>query len=182
MHRRLNELIEYLDAQRGALLSAIDGLPAGRWTERPSPDRWSVAELFEHLAKVEHSCARVIAKAIAESRGAGAEVEHDEGSVLGALEGRALTDRSRRTQAPDRVAPAGGWNREQALAAVAASRDELRQALNDANGMALGTIRRMHVRLGELDLYQWILFVGQHEARHLSQLEEIIAQLGALSS
>jgi hypothetical protein len=38
------------------------------------------------------------------------------------------------------------------------------------------------VVLGEIDLYQWILFVGQHEKRHLSQLEEIAEQLRAVRS
>jgi uncharacterized damage-inducible protein DinB len=183
MHRRLTELSDYVEAQRRALLDAVSSLPGERWTERPAPDRWSVADLFEHLAKVEHSCARVIAKAVAERRAAGdAGVEREESSIMAALDDRRLTDRSRPTRSPEPVTPTGRLSGEEALAAITASRAELRQALRDADGMALGGIRRTHARLGEIDLYQWILFVGQHEERHRSQLDEIVAQLGALSS
>lgn len=182
MHRRLTELVDYVEAQRAALLSAAAPLPAGRWNDRPGPDRWSVTELFEHLSMVERSCARVIAKAVAETRESGASPEGEESSVLAALDEHRVTDRSRRMVVPDRVAPRGGMSREQALDAIGASRAELRQSCRDADGLALGTIHRTHARLGELDLYQWILFVGQHEARHLSQLDEIIAQIGAVTS
>ena len=97
--------------------------------------------------------------------------------MLGALEGRRITDRTRKLVAPEIVAPIGGFTRDEALAALEKSRVELRRAVRDADGLALGEIRHTHVVLGELDLYQWILFVGQHERRHLAQLEEIAARL-----
>ena len=182
MQRRLTELVDYVDMQRSAILTAASAVPAHRWAERPAPVRWSIAELFEHLSKVEHSCARVIAKRAAEARSANVGPEREESSVIGALDGKHLTDRSTPWQAPESVAPAGGWTGARALAAITASRAELHQAMRDADGLALGSIRHPHLTLGELDLYQWILFVGQHEARHLSQLHEIVAQLGAPAS
>ena len=179
MHPRLTELRDFVDAQRSALLSAARAVPADRWTERPAPDRWSLVELFEHLYRVEHSCARVIAHGAAEARAAGHPMETHTHSVLGALDARALRDRTQRREAPERVAPTGTWTAEQAAAQLAASRDELHQAMQDADGLALGTLRRTHARLGELDLYEWILFVGEHEARHVQQAAEIAEQLGA---
>jgi hypothetical protein len=41
------------------------------------------------------------------------------------------------------------------------------------DGLALGALRWAHPALGELDLYQYILFIGQHEARHARQIVEI---------
>ena len=177
MQRRLNELVDYLDAQRSALLRVASTLPADRWSERPAPDRWSVVELLEHLSKVEHSCARVVAKRAAEVRAEGHPAELATGSVLGALDSRALTDRSSRMTSPERVAPAGGLSRVQALADLAASRAEMMQAIGIADGLALETVTCPHARLGDLNLYQWILFLGQHEERHLAQLAEITEQL-----
>jgi hypothetical protein len=97
--------------------------------------------------------------------------------MLGALDGRPVRDRSRKLQAPAIVAPAGGFSRDGSLEALAASREELKRAVAVADGIELREVRHPHVVLGELDLYQWILFVGQHEERHLAQLEEIAAQL-----
>jgi hypothetical protein len=97
--------------------------------------------------------------------------------VLGALDGRRLVDRSNRLQASERSLPTGGWTRERALAALQSSRAELYEAIHAADGLALSSVRLGHPRLGELDLYQWMLFVGQHEVRHLDQINEVSEQL-----
>jgi len=177
MHRRITELVEYADAARAALLEVAATIPPERFAERPEAERWSAAELLEHLARVEAGCARVIAKRAAGARQSGIAAEGEESSMLGALDGRHVTDRTRRLVAPGIVAPAGGITREAALDALARSRADFMRAVGEADGLALGEIRHTHVVLGEIDLYQWILFVGQHERRHLPQLEEIAAQL-----
>jgi hypothetical protein len=182
MHRRISELVEYVDATRAALLETAATVPADRFAERPAPERWSAAELLEHLARVESGCARVIAKRAAAARESGIPAEHDESSMLGALDGRHVTDRSHKLTAPAIVAPAGGFTRDAALDAIAKSRAEFKRAIADADGLALGEVRHPHVVLGEIDLYQWILFVGQHERRHLAQLEEIAARVCAARS
>jgi hypothetical protein len=179
MHPRLSELRDHVDAQRSALLSAASALPPERWTERPGPGQWSVVELFEHLYKVEHSCARVIAKGVAEARAAGHPAETSTESVLGALDFAGLRDRTQKRQVPERVAPTGQWSPEEALEKLTASRAELHDAIRAADGLALGSINQPHARLGEIDLYKWILFVGEHEARHAQQTAEIAEQLGA---
>jgi hypothetical protein len=177
MHRRIAELVEYADAARAALIEVVATIPAERFAERPVPERWSAAELLEHLARVESGCARVIAKRAAGARQSGIATEGQESSMLGALDGRRVTDRSHKLVAPEIVAPAGGLAREAAFDALEKSRAEFMRAVSEANGLALAEIRHTHVVLGEIDLYQWILFVGQHERRHLAQLEEIAAQL-----
>jgi uncharacterized damage-inducible protein DinB len=181
MHPRLSELRDYVDAQRSALLSAASTLPAERWTEHPASGRWSIAELFEHLYKVEHSCARVIARGVADARAAGHPMETDDHSVLGTLDQFGLRDRAQRREVPERVAPTGTWTAAEAREKLEASRAELHEAIRAGDGLALGTVYQTHARLGELDLYRWILFVGEHEARHAQQAAEIVEQLGAIA-
>ena len=182
MHPRITELAEYADAQRVALLAAADAVPAERWTTAPAPGAWTVAELLEHLYKVEHSCARVIAKTAAAAREAGHPAEVATSSKLHTLEDRGLLDRTTKIVAPDRVAPTGTLSAAEARAAVERSRAELHAAIAEADGLALETVRATHARFGEINLYQWILFVGQHEARHVQQMTEIANQLGATAT
>jgi uncharacterized damage-inducible protein DinB len=179
MHSRLAELRAFVDAQRSALLSAASAVPPDRWTERPAPESWSLTELFEHLYRVENGSARLVEKRALEARAAGHPAETDTSSVLGALDGTGLTDRSRKLAAPERVVPAGGWTREQALESLARSRATLHDGFRAAEGLALSTVKAPHPRLGEIDLYQWILFIGQHEQRHVAQAAEIAERLGA---
>ena len=162
-----------MDEQRAALLRAVADFSDSDWTRRPAADRWSVGDVCEHLHRVERGCARLVAKRGAEAREAGHPAETEDGSVLESLAFARLDDRSDRREAPERVAPEGGWSREAALAALEHSRAELRGAIAAADGLALQSVRHEHPRLGDIDLYQWILFVGAHEARHLSQIVEI---------
>ena len=177
MHPRLSEIADYLAAQRASLLAAAESLPEAGWTVRPSPESWSVSDVFEHLHRVERGVARLVGKLAAEARAAGHPPELDDASVLGSLDDARLTDRSRKIDAPERVAPEGGWTRTAALSAIAGSRAELNAAMAAADGLALQTVRYEHPRLGDIDLYQWTLFVGQHEARHVPQVAEIVSAL-----
>jgi uncharacterized damage-inducible protein DinB len=179
MHTRLSELAQYVDAQRAALLAAAASLPGARWTERPAPDSWSVSDVFEHLHRVERGSARLIVKLATEAREAGHPAEQEHGSVMDSLDSARLTDRSRKLAAPERVAPEGGWSREAALEALETSRADLHAGIAAAEGLALQSVRHAHPRLGEIDLYQWILFIGHHEARHVPQVTEIVGALTA---
>ena len=81
--------------------------------------------------------------------------------------------------APEPVLPRGELTAAAALAALAESRRALTDAASAADGLALGTITFPHPLMGSLTLYQWILFVGQHELRHAGQIRSISAHMGA---
>ena len=179
MHPRLSEVAWYVEERRRELLVAAAVLPEEQWTVRPADGCWSVSEVLEHLHRVERGSARLIGKLSSEARAAGHPLERDDGSVLDSLAFAQITDRSHRVPAPERVRPEGGWTRTAALAAIAGSRAELQRAFAAADGLALGSLRHPHPTLGELDLYQWILFIGQHEARHASQLTDIVGAIHA---
>ena len=51
----------------------------------------------------------------------------------------------------------------EALAALALSRESLRHAMAEADGWALEKVVAPHLRLGTIDMYQWLVFLGRHE-------------------
>ena len=173
MHPRLTELLEYLDAQRAHVLGVAASLPPERWIERPDPGRWSVSEVCWHLQRVETGVAKLIRKRANEARLQGHPAEDADSSLLGALDGRRLDDRSVRLVAPSQVAPTEMPPAKVVQQQLNESREMLRAAVAEADGLALGSIKHPHPVLGEIDLYQWILFVGHHEARHALQIGEV---------
>ena len=44
--------------------------------------------------------------------------------------------------------------------------------MQQADGLALGTISHPHQFLGALNLYQWVAFAAAHEFRHAAQIRE----------
>lgn len=177
MHSRLAELSEHLAAQRRVLLDVASAVPSDSWQTRPSDGRWSVSEILQHLHQVEKSCAAVVAKRVAEAREAGHPAERESGSVLGTLDQFRVSQLDRKLVAPDRAQPAENPDRETAERRLAESRAALLAAMESGDGLALGEIRHTHLRFGELDLYQWCLFVAEHEKRHVTQLRQVAAQL-----
>ena len=65
----------------------------------------------------------------------------------------------------------------EALDGLESSREALRAAVVSASGLSLGEIKHTHPILGELDLYQWLIFVGQHEGRHKKQIERTLKSI-----
>jgi len=181
MHQRLAELSEHLAKQRHALLDVASTVPDDRWRVRPAEDRWSVSEIFEHLFRVERSATAVVAKRIAKARAEGHPAETETSSVLGTLDEFQVSQLSRKLVAPELVAPTENPDRETAERQLAESRAALLAAMEQGHGLALGEIRHTHLRFGELNLYQWILFVAEHERRHEAQLREVVRQLAPVS-
>lgn len=173
MHPRLAELVDYATAQRAALLVAVSTVPEPLRNERIHTGVWSIAEVLEHLYRVESGIARLLLRTIERGRRARIPEEQETGSLLNSLDAYNLTRRGRRLMAPDPVAPRGDYTAAQGLAALALSREALLAAIRSGDGLALGELTFPHPLFGSLDLYQWILFVGQHETRHAAQIAEI---------
>ena len=68
MHTHLTEVLSRLDGARAALRGALDAIPAPLQRQRPAPDRWSAAEVLEHLTLVERIFGGRIVKALDAAR------------------------------------------------------------------------------------------------------------------
>ncbi len=170
LHPRLSELTELLVEQRAALLAAVDTVPAEARERRAVPDGWSVAEVLDHLARSEVGTARFLAKRIASARESGVGADPQVESVRHRLDQYQVAVSTGRFVAPERIAPGPGVATADALAALRASREVLLATIHDADGVDLTQVRVPHPAFGEFDGYQWLLFVGQHEARHARQI------------
>ena len=176
MHPRLAEIVRYADERRAALEATALGLPYERWGERPAPDAWSVAQVFDHLHLSESGVARLLAKRIARAKEAGLGPERSDESLLHALDFFPVVGGPKR-QAPEIVVPRPDARAPEVHDALRRSRADLHAALREGDGLALGEVTATHAALGELNLYQWVLFVGEHERRHARQVREIAARL-----
>jgi hypothetical protein len=177
MHPRLAEIVRYVDERRADLESAACRLPYERWSERPSADAWSVAQVFDHLHLSESGTARLLAKRIARAKEAGLGRERSDESLMQSLDFFPIVDGPSR-QAPEIVVPRADVRAPEVHDALRRSRADLHAALREGDGLALEEVTATHPALGVINAYQWVLFVGQHEARHTRQVEEIVRRLG----
>ena len=181
MHPRIAEVLNYVDEQRGALRDAVELVPPELREKQARPDRWSVAQVLHHLAGIETRVGRGVTKWVTDARDGGLGPEMETSSVLGTLDLPLIADRTTRKTAPEDFTPPSDVDAETAWAALERSREALRAGLRSGDGLALSEVIQPHPVLGPINIYQWVLFVGGHEARHTAQVREIAAEFNAAS-
>jgi hypothetical protein len=177
MHARLAEAMDYVEERRKELLQSFEGIPGDRLCRRPTEEGWSVAEILEHLRMVEAGVARLITKRVGQARQAGLGEERSTDPVLPTFDQHSARLENAVMQSPATVVPRANIDINEAVDGLESSREALRAAAVSANGLSLGEIKHTHAILGELDLYQWLIFVGQHEGRHKRQIERTLKSI-----
>lgn len=179
MHPRMEEVINYLDNERTALHEAVESVPPELRDKQPGADRWSVAQVLQHLLIIEKRIGLGMTKWVTDAGTGGIGTESETSSVMNSLPLELIIDRSQRRNAPEEVRPSGDIDAQSAWAALEKSRETLRAAFLSGDGLALSKVIQPHPVLGPINLYQWMLFVGSHEMRHTAQVREIADQLKA---
>ncbi len=165
--------LKSLQATHDAFLKSIAGLSDKEWKFKPAPDRWSIAEVSEHIAVSESMILGYVQKQIVTSAATPekrAEVKVTDQQIL-----TLVPDRSHKAQAPEFLKPTNRW----------ATRDELVKSFEDSRRATMDYVRTTnddlrdhfgpHPLLGPMDAYQWILLISAHSERHTKQIEEVKA-------
>jgi hypothetical protein len=175
VHPRLAAVIEYADRARAELLAAIDAIPEPLREARPTLEKWSAAEILEHLARVERGIAKLVALKVSELQAKASPARESDTIVpIDVAKFSAIVDRGASyMDAPERTQPQGELSAESARRALIETRGILLHQLHAADGLALSSVVHPHPLLGPLDVYEWVYFVGGHELRHAAQVREL---------
>lgn len=163
--------VKQLEETRKKFLASIEGLTDAQWTFKAGPDRWSIAEVAEHIAVSESTILGLVSAQVLKSPPLAADTARLSDQQL--LD--ALVDRTARFQAPEMLKPASRWASRDALAKdFNAARDKtiayVRDTKDDLRGHGMP-----HPVLKTLDGYQWVLLIAGHSARHTDQIDEVKA-------
>ncbi len=139
---------------------------------RPTPESWSISENLSHLNKVERGLPKLYTMLLQKVEDAGLQPE-TEGSLLNSLDHAQLDVATQKFQAPERVLPQSGLTKAEVLAALQQSRQAVLDAVAPAGEYDLSGVTWPHPALGDINFYQWVLFIGKHEQRHLGQIEGV---------
>ncbi len=143
-----------------------------QWNFKIAPDRWSVAEVMEHLAAAEDMLRgmeqeQVMKRPEVPVRDA-AETRKADDAVLAMV-----PDRSHKAQAPEPLKPT---NRFGSAAAAQKHFVESRATTEDYLKNTAGLSAHLSDSpMGKLDGYEWVLFIAAHSERHTKQMLEVKA-------
>lgn len=163
--------VKYLEETRQKFMDSVAGLSEAQWKFKSAPERWSVAEVSEHIALSETLILQLVTERVLKTPPA----KPAPGSATDEAVIKIITDRSSRVQAPEMLKPTGKWaTREELAKDFAASRDKtiayVKETGDDLRGHSMA-----HPALKTIDAYQWVLLLAAHSARHTAQIEEIKA-------
>ena len=177
MSSAIEILVQHLDKCHEDLRGAVHSVPFAVRDRQPPGGGWSAAQVVEHLAHTDRLFTQLLAKYIGELRDQPADTV-DAAGVLRRRRLLAVLDRNTRVESREWIQPVHNWSVEQALRNFEEERRNLVRIVRSAEGIPLGSVSYPHFILGELNLYEWIGFVGYHEMRHAAQIREINIALG----
>lgn len=166
-----DKALKYLESTKQGVIDATKGLSAAQWNFKSAPDRWSVAEVMEHIAAAEDFIRGNITEKVMK---APARSEAEDVKALDDMVVAKIPDRSVKAQAPEPLKPTNRFGSpdgslkhflesRQTTEAFLTSHDDLRAHAADS---PLGK---------KLDAYEWVLFLTGHSERHTKQILEVKA-------
>jgi uncharacterized damage-inducible protein DinB len=165
-----DKALQYLETTKKNVLEATKGLSEAQWNFKSGPDRWSVAQVMEHIAAAEDFIRGTLKEKImmAPAGEAGRDVKKTDDAVLAMV-----PDRTTKAQAPEPLVPTNRFGSpDGAIRHFVESRAATEDFLKTATGL------RDHVTdspMGKLDGYEFVLLIAAHSERHTKQINEVKA-------
>lgn len=176
MHPTLQELTTELARVRASLASVVTGTAAAKFDHRPRNGGWSGTGIIQHLGTVEGMATKLLEGLFAQALAAGMPAAPTTGSWLHSLDKFNILDRTVPITAPERAHPAPDSQLTTSWASLQGVRERLLRAVATVDGRDLTVVSAPHPVFGALNGYQWVLVIGKHEERHLSQLRETLSE------
>jgi hypothetical protein len=170
MNPRLKEIADEIEAARSELVHIVSEGTDAQTGARADLSQWSIGEILHHLFLIESQVTTLLERQIKRARDRGIGADTSTESLLHSLDQFSIETAIDKITAPQYVVPAQGLTRSELLALLSDSRWKLRQAISEADGVDLSLMHFPHPVLGRIDMYQWILYLGKHERRHIAQI------------
>ena len=166
-----DKALSYLESTRQGVIDATKGLSPAQWNFKAGPDRWSIAQVTEHIAAAEDYLRGMVTEKVmsAPPRPAGEDVAAIDDMVI-----KMIPDRTTKRQAPEPLVPSNRFGSAEGslkhfLEARTTTEDFLKKT-PDLRDHAVDS------PLGKkLDAYEWVLFISAHSERHTKQILEVKA-------
>ena len=161
---------------RAKLKELVASLTPKQLSTLPDGEKWTVAQIVEHIAIVDESSAKICAKLLHKAKEAervsdGSVTISDnfkqKGSEIGAI----------KVEAPAFVQPTYGKTIEESLAKLDETTErltDLRELFESVDGTEF---KFPHPFFGEISAQEWLALKGGHEMRHIKQIEKLLAKI-----
>jgi hypothetical protein len=166
----------YLEQTKILIVGAIRNLSELQWNFKPGPDRWSIAEIVEHIIVVQE---RVLGPAREQLENTPITPVHPEYKRVDDMIIYQIP--SRLMKFPSPFQPAAGVSRSDAIERLLANYADLNERLETTPDLRNHSIESAPIKAisggmySSMDGYQSILAAAAHTERHTKQVVEVMA-------
>lgn len=162
--------MKHLTETRDAVKRSVNNLTEAQWNFKPSPQRWSILDILEHLVIFEHYTHHVISsmKDIPLDESNHDPVEIDQFIVC------TVPDRSKKLQTPPPGEPTGRWKSTEVVEQFLLARARTQELLEESPYLrGRIVLNPLYTSSPGWDGYSWIFALALHSGRHTLQIEEL---------
>lgn len=173
-YQNIAEIYAENDKIRERLKETVSGLTGEESMSLPEGEKWTIAQIVEHLSMVEYGMTRISAKLLRAAESAG---KKSDGRVRLSEDFIRKMDgiRAQKLEAPEMVRPSGKQTIQESLAKMEENRRRLYELKPLFEQFECADFKFPHPILGELTATEWLALIGGHEARHLEQIKRILS-------
>lgn len=166
-----SKAVSHLSDSKEELIGLVKDLNDTQWHFKPAPDIWSVAEICEHLVLVETKFFNRITEEIV-----GSDKQNHQTVALQDDELMTLVqDRTNKVKTQPPFEPSGKFNNpKKFIEHFKSMRTETISYLGDTNNNLRAYVASFSPKVGDIDAYQWFLFLAGHNFRHNAQIKEVL--------
>jgi hypothetical protein len=167
----------YFQQSRDYLVGATANLSDAQWKFKPAPDRWSIAEILEHMAMTQDLILGPMWAELAQAPPPPPEQDYRQVDALLLNQAPRLT----RFPAPEMLHPSGQWSPADSLDRLLTGYRRLREMLDSTQDLRQHALPSPPIRALSkgayevMDGYQWLIAVASHNERHTKQILEVKA-------
>lgn len=177
-YQTIEGIYEANDNIRGNLKQILSNIPDDLATRLPDGEKWTIANVVEHLALVENGMMRISVKLLNAANEKG-EKSDGKANISDEFLQKIAGARDIKVEAPDTVAPNGNLSIADSLSKM----EESRKSMNDLRPMfetvGCDGFTFPHPAFGQMNANEWLVLLGGHEARHTAQIVRFLDKLGS---
>lgn len=176
-YQNISEIYDANDKIRTKLKETVSSLTEEQANFLPEGEKWTVANLVEHISMVENGIARISAKLLGEAQVAGGKTK-GEAKISESFLEKAAWGRTQKFEAPERVHPSGRLTIAESLAKLDENRLQLEELRPLFESVECSDFKFPHPAFGDMSAHEWLALIGGHELRHMQQIKKILSQIG----
>ena len=175
-YETIEEIYNGNDKARTRLKELVSSLTAVQLSALPEGEKWTIAQIVEHISMVDESTTRVCAKLLKKAEDAG---QTSDGKVV--ISDNFLQKGSEiaaiKVEAPDFVQPRAGKTIPESIAKLDENAEQLKQLRELFDSVDGTEFKFPHPFFGEISAQEWLALKGGHEMRHIKQIEKLLAKI-----